>query len=97
MRSPTRPKRLPYVEANTIRGVVYLYYRRAGRRIPLAGPEGSAAFLSDYQAAERSCISPEAPWGKHTVGNAITEYPCQILTGSIIAAWRSIPAAPAVA
>ena len=46
--------RLPYVVEVSGRTADqrYLYYRRAGRRVPLPQPEGSAAFLDAYATAE---------------------------------------------
>lgn len=68
------PARLPYVEANRVAGRVYLYYRRDGRRLPLPGPEGSAAFLAEYDRLHAEFGAPVSPWGKHSVGHAITGY-----------------------
>lgn len=71
MRSPTR---LPYVEAIPSRGKLFLYYRRDGRRQPLPGPEGSAAFLSEYDRLHAEFENPNAGFAKHTVGAAIEDY-----------------------
>ena len=40
--------RLPHVQSVTRGDSTWLYYRRAGRRWPLPGPEGSALFLDAY-------------------------------------------------
>ena len=71
-----RTTRLPYVEASKARGKLYLYYRRDGKRVALPGPEGSAAFLSEYDRVHREFERPSvtSSWGRHTVGTAITEY-----------------------
>ncbi|MGE4044497.1 MAG: tyrosine-type recombinase/integrase [Acetobacteraceae bacterium] len=74
MASHVQPTRLKYVQAVKARGQIFLYYRRDGRRVPLSGPEGSAAFLHDYDAAQAAFEQPSTPWGRHTVGHAITDY-----------------------
>jgi integrase len=57
------------------RGHVYLYYRRNGERVPLKGPEGSAAFDHSYDQAHHRFERPDSgPWGPYTVGRAITDY-----------------------
>ena len=38
-----------YLERSTAKGHVYWYYRRAGRRLRIAGEPGTAAFLAAYQ------------------------------------------------
>ena len=49
---PSKPSGLRYVERTRGgSGEVYLYYKRAGRRIPLPQPEGSAEFLAAYERA----------------------------------------------
>lgn len=72
--SPPARRRIPYVEAVKIAGRSYLYYRRDGKRLPLAGPEGSAAFLSDYDRAHATFERPVSPWNSHTLGEAIADY-----------------------
>jgi integrase len=68
------PARDPYVEATKARGKIYLYYRREGHRYPLAGPEGSAAFRSDYDRIHAKFKRPLSPWNNHTLGQAIADY-----------------------
>lgn len=72
----TLSTRLPYVEATRgARGQEYLYYRRAGRRIPLPQPEGSSAFLRAYEAARRLIEEGDArPVERHTLDAAVTAY-----------------------
>src|ERR1700733_10854069 len=49
---PSNPSALRYVERTRGgSGEVYPYYKRAGRRIPLPQPEGSAEFLAAYERA----------------------------------------------
>ncbi len=67
------PHRLRYVEEVVSRGVSHLYYRREGRRHPLPGPEGSAAFLSAYDAVHSGVDRSRALSGA-TVHEAITGY-----------------------
>ena len=67
-------RRLPFVEASTAKGRIYLYYRRDGRRQSLPGPEGSTAFLAAYREVHDQFENPVSPWAVHTVGRAITEY-----------------------
>ena len=74
MPSRPTPVRVPYVEATKSRGRLYLYYRREGRRYPLAKPEGSAAFLSDYDSIHATFERPVSPWNNHTLGQAISDY-----------------------
>lgn len=51
----------------------YLYYRRAGRRIPLPQPEGSGAFLDAYAAAEALFRTRQEKDGR-SVHDAIAAY-----------------------
>jgi len=68
-----RPRYLDAVEGGG--GQTYLYYRRAGQRIPLPGPEGSEAFRRAYEAAEALFGGPAPPKAlPPTVDLAITEY-----------------------
>ncbi|MBR0653376.1 tyrosine-type recombinase/integrase [Roseomonas terrae] len=54
-------------------GQRYLYYRRGSHRIPLRGPEGSTAFIEDYNRAD--ALFEGAPRrAKHSVDEAITAY-----------------------
>ena len=72
---PSRsPSRLPYVRGVKARGSLYLYYRRDGRSLPLTGPEGSAAFLSEYDAAHAQFERDPGTWNTHTLGHAIEDY-----------------------
>ena len=47
---------LPYLNHYKENGRSYAYYRRAGRRLRIRGEIGSAEFLENYAAAERSFI-----------------------------------------
>ncbi|NKC33465.1 tyrosine-type recombinase/integrase [Falsiroseomonas selenitidurans] len=81
-REPTRGARStisnPWPHLERTRGAggqTYLYYRRAGRRTPLPGPEGSGTFIRAYEAA-RAATESQAPrtTGRHTLDDAITLY-----------------------
>ena len=67
------PHRLRYVEEVVTRGVSHLCYRRGRRRHPLPGPEGSAAFLSAYDAVHNGVDRSRALSGA-TVHEAIRGY-----------------------
>lgn len=81
-RKPTRgarstpSTRLPYVEETKgAGGQTYLYYRRAGRRIPLPQPEHSEAFRRAYAKAEAEIEGRHLPKADSlTVELAVTEY-----------------------
>lgn len=71
--------RTRHVARKRVAGAEYLYYRRGGLYVPLRGPEGSAAFLEDYDRAhqvfEAAARSPKAkPPQLHTVQDAVTAY-----------------------
>ena len=66
--------RLAYVARIRSRGTDFFYYRRDGKRHPLAGPENSPAFLADYKKAHAEFERDAADAGRHTVGAAIREY-----------------------
>jgi integrase len=69
-----KPDRLKYVNVVRRDGVLFLYYRRDGRRLPLTGPEGSAAFLADYDAAHARFGPTSGASSRHTVDHAIEGY-----------------------
>lgn len=70
--------RARHVARKRVGGTEYLYYRRGGLYVPLRGPEGSAAFLEDYDRAhqvfEAAAKTPRAKPQLHTVQDAITTY-----------------------
>lgn len=67
-----------HVARKRVAGAEYLYYRRGGLYVPLRGPEGSAAFLEDYDRAhqvfEAAARTPKAKAQLHTVQEAVTAY-----------------------
>ena len=65
--------RLRHVEAAVVRGQTYLYYRRDGRRHPLPGPEGSGAFLAEYDRVHGS-VERTASIGTSAVHDAVAAY-----------------------
>ena len=72
---PSQPSKLKHVERqHKLNGVTFLYYRRAGKRLPLLGPEGSAAFLASYRAAAATFTSDGSAKAVRTWDQAITEY-----------------------
>jgi integrase len=86
-KTPAKPSsvsgRLKFVEAiKGRRGEVFLYYRRDGRRIPLPAPEGSAAFLDAYDAADRLFRKSGVPAGR-TVDEAIGAYISSVDFGNL--------------
>lgn len=70
--------RARHVARKRVGGTEYLYYRRGGLYVPLRGPEGSAAFLEDYDRAhqvfEAAATTPRAKPQLHTVQDAVTAY-----------------------
>lgn len=77
-RRPRPAGRLPYVQAvRRPDGADYLYYRRAGRRTPLPGPEGSVLFLDAYDRAHASHTAARSGADGQRAGSvaaAITAY-----------------------
>jgi hypothetical protein len=76
-RSPaSTPRR--HVARKRVSGAEYLYYRRGGVYLPLRGPEGSAAFLQDYEAAHRAFESAArdrpARSALHAIQDVVTHY-----------------------
>ena len=70
--------RARHVARKRVGGTEYLYYRRGGLYVPLRGPEGSAAFLEDYDRAhqvfEAAARTPKAKAQLHTAQDAVTAY-----------------------
>ena len=71
---PGRKGRLQFVEVANAKGREYIYYRRDGRRQALAGPEGSKAFLADYNRIHSEFEHGLISAAGHTVRAAIEEY-----------------------
>lgn len=67
-----------HVARKRVNGTEYLYYRRGGAYLPLRGPEGSEAFLEDYERAHAAFEAAASPARRkrqlHTVDDAITHY-----------------------
>jgi integrase len=65
---------LKYVLRTVSKGNTYLYYRRAGLKLKLPGPEGSAAFLKAYKTIHNEFERSDAAVGAGTLGKAVEFY-----------------------